>query len=357
MRKNRQLKDWTGVIARHFSHLSKPQIKGLAQWSFGMAMSQSSGLSTVSAFLGRLLGQSENSVRQRLRDWYKDAKEKAGEQRQQLEVSSCFGPLLAWVLSLWVSDSRQLPLAMDATTLGQRFSVLSIGVLYRGCSIPIAWKVVKATEAGSWRPYWLELFDCLKAIVPPGWQVTVSADRGLYADWLYRKIVELEWHPLLRINLGGTFCPAGEREFRPLRDFVPKTGTEQSLCGRCFKSNPLECTLLARWDEGYQDPWLIVTDLPPAQAEAAWYGLRAWQECGYRDIKSDGWQWQHTRMDDPTRAERLWLAMAVATLWAVNWGGTKMLCNPHRRPPLNLPLPQRLTLAPHLASSLAFAEG
>ena len=63
----------------------------------------------------------------------------------------------------------------------------------------------------------------------------------------------------------------------------------------CFKSNPLNCTLLARWDEGYKDPWLIVTDLEPQQGDALWYGLRSWIECSYRDVKSDGWQWQKTR--------------------------------------------------------------
>ena len=39
-----------------------------------------------------------------------------------------------------------------------------------------------------------------------------------------------------------------------------------------------------------------------------------------RDLKSDGWQWHKTRLREPTRAERLWLAMAVATLWTVTMG-------------------------------------
>jgi len=88
----------------------------------------------------------------------------------------------------------------------------------------------------------------------------------------------------------------------------------------CFRSNPLDCTLLARWDEGYQDPWLIVTDLEPKQSNALWYGFRSWIEASYRDVKSDGWQWHKTRLREPARAERLWLAMAVATLWVVTMG-------------------------------------
>jgi hypothetical protein len=52
----------------------------------------------------------------------------------------------------------------------------------------------------------------------------------------------------------------------------------------------------------------------------AWYGLRAWIECGFKDAKRGGWHWEQTKMRDPRRAERLWLAMAVATLWVVSVG-------------------------------------
>ena len=38
-------------------------------------------------------------------------------------------------------------------------------------------------------------------------------------------------------------------------------------------------------------------------------------------IKSGGWQWHRTRMTDPDRAERLWVAVSVATLWLVEVGG------------------------------------
>jgi hypothetical protein len=49
--------------------------------------------------------------------------------------------------------------------------------------------------------------------------------------------------------------------------------------------------------------------------------LRSWIEQFFKDCKRGGWQWQRTRMTDPARAERLWLALAVATLWLVRVGG------------------------------------
>ena len=58
----------------------------------------------------------------------------------------------------------------------------------------------------------------------------------------------------------------------------------------------------------------------PERADVAWYGLRAWIECGYKDAKRGGWHWEQTKMKDPRRAERVWLAMAVATLMVVSVG-------------------------------------
>ena len=44
-------------------------------------------------------------------------------------------------------------------------------------------------------------------------------------------------------------------------------------------------------------------------------------EQGFKMTKRGGWQWQRTRMSDPQRAARLWLAVAVATLWLLSVGG------------------------------------
>ena len=159
--------------------------------------------------------------------------------------------------------------------------------------------------------------------MPNDWTVIVLADRGLYARWLYRRIVRLGWHPFLRINTGGTFRPEGQRRAEPLKTLVPEPGTAWAGRGTAFSgpSRRLACTLLARWDEGYKDPWLMVTDLAPEASEAAWYGVRAWIEQSFKVAKRGGWQWQRTRMTDAERATRLWLAIAVATLWLLRVGG------------------------------------
>jgi hypothetical protein len=284
-----------------------------------MVLARSCALSAVSSLLAAGMRRKEPTVRQQLREWYYDAKRKRGPKRQELRVETCFAPLLRWVVRDW--QGTQLALAMDATTLGQRFVVLVVSVVYRGCAMPVAWVILPAGAKHAWRREWLRLLRVLRPAIPPGWTVIVLADRGLYAPWLFRRIVKLGWHPFLRINLGGSFRPAGAAGWRPLPTFAPRPGTSWRGGGLAFTRHQVACTLLARWEEGYKDPWLLLTDLPPEASDAGWYGLRAWIEQGFKFTKRAGWQWQRTRMTDPARAARLWLAVAVATLWLLRVGG------------------------------------
>jgi hypothetical protein len=317
----RAVYQWTEVVTTHMPHLSKSQAMVLALWSLGMVLARSCALTAVSLFLAEGLERKANSVRQQLREWCYEAKAKRGGPRQEVKVEACFAPLLAWVLSWW--EGRQLALAVDATTLGQRFVVLVVSVLYRGCAIPVAWTVLPATEKHAWRGEWLRMLRQVRAVVPRRFFVLVLADRGLYARWLFQRIVRLGWHPLLRINTGGTFRPAASGHYQPLRRLVPQPGTQWVGQGTAFQGprRRLNCTLLARWDTGYADPWLLVTDLAPSAGAACWDGLRAWIEQGFKIAKRGGWQWHRTRMRDPQRAARLWLAVAVATLWLLSVGG------------------------------------
>ena len=317
----RAVYQWTEVVTAHLPHLSKPQAAVLALWSLGMVLARSCALTAVRAFLAASLERKANTVRQQLREFCYEAQAKRGGPRQELAVETCFAPLLAWVLSWW--EGHQLALALDATTLGQRFVVLVLSVLYRGCAIPVAWTMLPATEKHAWRGEWLRMLRQVRAAVPRRFFVIVLADRGLYARWLFQGIVRNGWHPVLRINTGGTFRPAPHAHYQPLRSLVPQPDTQWVGRGTAFQGprRRLNCTLLARWDDGYTDPWLLLTDLAPSAGEACWYGLRAWIEQGFKITKRGGWQWQRTRMTDPQRAARLWLAVAVATLWLLSVGG------------------------------------
>src|SRR5688572_30911227 len=121
------LSQWHQTVSTYLPHLSRPQVAVLALWSFGIVVAQSCGLTTVAAMLASLLDRSEASVREQLRDWYREASHKSGAKRgtkrRTLVVATCFAPLLRWVVAWSASPCRRLALAMDASSLGQRFTL------------------------------------------------------------------------------------------------------------------------------------------------------------------------------------------------------------------------------------------
>jgi hypothetical protein len=122
-------------------------------------MTKSSSLTQVSHLIAQINSEQPNTVRQRLKEWYQEAPAKKGLHRRELNVSSCFAPLLLWVLSLLPLNVEDIGLALDATSIGNKFTVLSMNILLAGSGISVAWCIVKATEPGSWKPHWQKLIS------------------------------------------------------------------------------------------------------------------------------------------------------------------------------------------------------
>jgi hypothetical protein len=337
------LSQWMEDLASGLPVLSEAQRRVLAQWCFAMEETGLCACHTLAVFLSLALGGAWHTVRQRLREWYWDAEDKQGLNRREVDVRVCFAPLARWILGHWAG--RRVALALDATSLGDRLVILAVSLVYKGCAVPIAWKILPAGQKHAWKPEWLALLDLVRPAFSADWEVIVLTDRGLYARWLYRAIVSHGWHPFMRVNTQGTFHPSGSDRRQRIATFVPRIGCGWAGQGVAFTGadQRLACTLLACWEAGYKDPWCILTDRDPDACSSAWYGLRNWIEQEFRTQKRGFWQWQPTRMTDPARAERLWLPMALCTfkLLAVGdaieqdaslplWGATPPSCHQPR---------------------------
>src|SRR5665213_1792013 len=238
-----QLYQCRDSIREYLNHLSRSEALVLALWSLGMVLVKSCATSQVALFWSEAFEQPFNTCKQRLREFYWEKKKKRGKKRREIDVTLCFEPLLKWVLALWHGD--RLALALDPTTLGDRFTVLAISVVFGKCAIPVAWRVLPAKEKGAWREEWLTMLKKLAPAVPKTMETIVLCDRGLYARWLYEQIVELGWHPFLRVNKEGNFRPEGQSDYRLMGKMCP-VGQYWAGRGTAFKGDvSLKCTLLA----------------------------------------------------------------------------------------------------------------
>ena len=62
------------------------------------------------------------------------------------------------------------------------------------------------------------------------------------------------------------------------------------------------------------------------------YAQRNWQEQGFRDLKSGGWQWDKSHVWQPDHARRLLLLLVIAYGWLVALGSFVFATNQQARP-------------------------
>jgi hypothetical protein len=214
-----QLHPMERALAERLPHLRPPQRRGLALWVLGAVLAQSACQAAVLAAL--LPWAPYHALRQRLREWLLDGAEKAVPCAAQVDVERCFAPLLRWVLAWW--QGRELALAVDATAHREDVAALVVSVLYRGSAVPVAWAVLPGNAPGAWMGPILRLLRRLRPAVPAGWTVLVLADRGLWSPRLWKRVRDLGWHPLLRVQRRTTIAPDG-RERCPMVGSAARPG-------------------------------------------------------------------------------------------------------------------------------------
>ena len=269
------------AIQHFLPHLTLPQQRTLALWCFGIQRARSHSLTLVSLLLAPLCKCHANAMRKRLKTWYAQTR----NAKRRLNVHSCFAGLLRWMTTDW--SAPNLLLALDTTTLRNRWIILTVSVLYKKRAIPVAWRVL-AWDKQAWNPIWKQLLSALAPAFPPRVRVLVFADRGLYSPELFEYIRQLGAHPAMRVNGDGGVLVEGSTEWQMLQELVPSPDTHWNGRCRVFKTNSLDCTVLALWAVGMREAWIVLTDLPPCEASAVWYRYRSWIEQGYRDLKRLG---------------------------------------------------------------------
>jgi hypothetical protein len=146
---HRKVAEGSSILHTHQPHLSTPPAAVLALWSLGLGLARSRALTAVSGWRATRLQRQEHTVRPPWRAWCDEAEATRGDQRPALAVAACCVPLLPWSWRTW--PGTPWALALDATTLGPRSTVLALRVVSRGGAIPVAWTIRPATVPQTWR--------------------------------------------------------------------------------------------------------------------------------------------------------------------------------------------------------------
>jgi hypothetical protein len=309
---------------------TRPVQKALATLLCGAVRARSVALSRLGLHMpGRATALSKQRQAQRLLA------------NAHLHVARAQQRLLARVLG---GRQGRVDLLLDAVVRGASARragtvTLCLAVAWHRRALPLVWRSWVADQPGQdWSRAIGEMVAAVQAALPPGVQVVVLVDRGLSGSELARTVLAAgpDWHFLWRVirttrvyqpdgtvrEIGALAPTAGSRVYlNGTRLYAPRHKAHAGAGGwQSDWTQALAANVVAVWRAGEPEPWLLVTDLPACGARCCEYRRRTWEEEVFRDLKSLGWQWQHSRVQDPARVQRLLLVLALATLWMLALG-------------------------------------
>lgn len=183
---------------------------------------------------------------------------------------------MLWLVKRYRGGGQQrVYLSLDTTVVWNCFCIVWVGVLYRGRTVPLAWRVM--AQSGSTVRLWTiqRVLRQAARLMPAGAVVVLLADRGFADGKLMQYLREnLGWHFRIRIKRSFAFQLAGQWH---------KVSSVRLQPGQAYftpavaigKTKPYPNVYLAfAHDQHSRQDWVIVSDEPTTLQTFAQYRLR-----------------------------------------------------------------------------------
>lgn len=238
----------------------------------------------------------------------------------KIEVAAIYPKLAQKALTSWPGETVYL--ALDSTSLWDRFVIVRVALVYRGRAIPLSWLVVEQASTSvafeTYKPILKDAALCL----PTGCRVILLADRGFDDIDLMRQARDLGWSFRIRLK-GSLWVYRANKPALKVSRLIPTQGEalflqKVWLTGRFF--GPVHLALAQVYTPNGVETWAIVSDTPTRLKTFDEYGLRFDLEEDFLDDKSAGFQIEASEIRDADMLSRLGLVLATTTLYLVSTG-------------------------------------
>lgn len=303
------LYQWEEEIAKNLPCLNSWQVTNVALFSLGVIQAESCQQQQVARQV--VTGEQTESCTRRWRRFLAN---------DHVPLSQFFTQWSGWVVPRL--GQKKVYLLVDETKLQDRVGALVVGVAWEGRCIPLAWRCYVADEKDAYPSEGQvavisTLLAQIKAALGDPYEVVVLADRGIgNSSALCRAVLALGWSFLFRVTANSKIVINGEKYTIAHQ---AQRGAHWSGEGLLFASaGGLWGYAHTIWDSTYDEPWALVTNDPMLTGEE--YARRNWQEQSFRDLKSGGWHWQHSRIRQPDHMARLLILLVLAYAWCLALG-------------------------------------
>jgi hypothetical protein len=261
----------------------------------------------------------------------------------------------------------EVRLIMDATQVSGRWQWLTVSVAFQHRAIPLAWTWLRGPRGHSSAQVQLALLRYVQGLLPTNPRVLLVADTEFESGEVQHQLQTWHWHYVLRQKPNNLVHRAGG--WQACGTLLTHAGQQVWLEQVTLTQKHQTVTnLLAYWQVGQDQPWLLATNLPTPRAVLQAYYRRMWIEEMYGDLKAHGFYLADSHLQSFQRLSRLALIVVLVYLWIVQRGvtvirhGQRRLVDRNDRRDLSVFqiglrwLERRLTLQLPIPFSLPMAE-
>jgi len=233
----------------------------------------------------------------------------------QIRVRDWYEPVIRPLLQ--ANAGREYRLIVDGSKVGPWHQLLLVSLAYRHRSLPIAWMWVRTPQhkGRSSAARQLALLDYVRRLLPEDAQVLLVGDQEFGAIEVLQQLDQWHWKYVLRQKSSQLFRPDPQTPWQPFGEVIQSTGQQVWLGEVEFTQwKPYRTHLLAYWQLGEKEPWLLATNLPSLAAALKAYRRRVWIEETFGDLKDNGFDLEATRLQTVQHLQRLTLAVMLLYL-------------------------------------------
>lgn len=247
-----------------------------------------------------------------------------------VHVRNWYEPIARGLLESAAQTVGEIRLIADASQVGFHHQLLVIALAYRRRAIPLVWTWVRASKGHSSGTKQLALLSYLRRLLPTGILVTMVGDSEFGAIPVIQQVEQWGWYYVLRQKANNQVQLSEQAAWRNFGTVVQHPGQSVWCAEVQLTLKYVQPTnLLAHWQVGESEPWLLATNLPTPRLALQVYARRMWVEEMFGDLKGHGFNLAKTHLQHVARLSRLTLAVVLLYVWLVSMG-TRVIKNSER---------------------------
>jgi hypothetical protein len=238
-----------------------------------------------------------------------------------LRVRHWYAPVAGALLQTIVAHGLEVRLLVDGTKVGFGHQLLMVAVAYRRRALPVAWTWVKGNRGHSSAYKQRALLAYVRRLLPSAAQVIVVGDSEFGAVSVLRQLEAWGWQYVLRQKSNHQVLLEGQATRQPFGTLIDQPGQRRwCVAALLTQKHAYPTKLLAHWQKGEREPWLLATNLSTPRATLRAYRRRMWVDEMFGDFKRNGFDLESSHLRHFLRLSRLTLMVAFLYLWLVARG-------------------------------------